>query len=292
MMTDISEVDFLLKKMGELEVQAASLRGQREALNNEGRKWLDRRNSLNSMRRKIQGEINLYRDKRDQVNLAVKSMKKDQEELFSQIYAKKREFTELTKKVNLILSKTDSNGDEINRRIKELDWKIQTNPLTPGEEAEIINRIRRLEEELSIHREALKLENERRRLLSELKGLEDRINTVNGEKAECVDKSRFYHKKMVERIEEANRLKSEGDRAHVKFVEFREAAKEVHSRLLEAATQIRSVNLKIRVIEEENRGKNLEKIVEARSREACEKLKDRRKLTLEEYKILRGKGLV
>ena len=291
-MTNINDIDSLLKKMDVLDVQATSLRNQREALNNELRKWLGRRDSLNLMRRKIWKEISLYKDKRDEINQAVKKLKKDQVNVISQINAGNKQYVDLTKRLNVLLSKTVQNGDDVNRQIKDLDWEIQTNPLTPVEEAEIIDQIRRLEKQLLIHREALNLKNKKSELFSEIEDLKIRRNAIHNEKADYVNKSREYHNKMLERIKEANRLKVEADLAHKKFVEFREAANDIHNKYLEVTTQIKSISLKIREIEESTHRKNLDKMIQVRSKEAYEKLKERKKLTLDEYKILRRKGLV
>ena len=255
------------------------------------KRWSDERNALNLIVREKWKKINLLKTKRDEINQSVKKLKKDEVLILIQLDAKKSRYIDLTKRPNTISYMTRQNEIEIHQQIRDLDWKIQTNPLSRIEEEEIISQIRHLEEQLLINRKALNLKKGKDELFSTIRELSVRSDTIHRKKVDCVKKSQEYHTKMLELIKEVDKVKAEADLAHKKFIKFNNVINDIHGHYLGVTHQIKSITHKIRKIEERTKRKALDLMIEEQSKKAYEKMKQGKKLTLNEYILLRKKGL-
>lgn len=255
------------------------------------KRWSDERNALNLIVREKWKEINLLKNKRDEINQSVKKLKKDEALILIQLDAKKSRYIDLTKRPNTISYTTRQNKIEIHQQIKDLDWKIQTNPLSRIEEEEIISQIRHLEEELLINRKALNLKKEKDELFSTIRELSVRRDTIHRKKVDCVKKSQEYHTKMLELIKEVDKVKAEANLAHKNCIKFNNAVNDIHNHYLGVTHQIKSITHEIRKIEERTKRKDLDLMIEEQSKKAYEKMKQGKKLTFNEYILLRKKGL-
>jgi len=151
--------------------------------------WSDKRNVLNSIVREKWKEINLLKNKRDEINQSVKKLKKDEALFLTQLDAKKSRYIDLTKRSNTISYTTLQNDIELHeQKIKDLDWKIQTTPLSRIEEEEVISQIRHLEEQLLINRKAINLKKEKEELFSTIAELSVHSNTIHKQKVDYVKK--------------------------------------------------------------------------------------------------------
>jgi uncharacterized coiled-coil DUF342 family protein len=204
---------------------------------------------------------------------------------------KKKRNIDLTKSSNIISYALLRNDNEIHKQIKDLDWKIQTTPLSRVKEEEIISQISHLEEQLLMNRKAKKLKKEKDELFSTIKKLSVRRNIIYKQKVDYVKKSQEYHTKMLEKINEVDKVKAEADLAHKNCIKFNTVVNDIHNHYIDVTKQIKSINLKIRKIKESSKRKDLDLMIEEQSKKAHEKMKQRKKLTLTEYKLLRKKGL-
>ena len=174
-----NEINSLLKQIKDLETQALSLKNQREAVHKTLKRWSDERNALNLIVRKKWKEINILKNKRDEINLSVQKLKKNEALILSHLDAKKSRYADLSKRPNLNTYTTLKNEIEIQKKINDLDWKIQTTRFSRIEEEEIIDKIRRLEEQLLLKRKALNLKKEKDDLFSTIKEFSVYINTIH-----------------------------------------------------------------------------------------------------------------
>lgn len=291
-MSDSNDVNILLQKLKELDPQAEVLKEQRDKLNDEANKWADKRDTLNSKHSEVWNEVKLHKNRRDEVNEAVKKLKEQLLEINSQIDAKCGELAELRKRINELLGRTSQSARAVERQLNKLDWEIQTNPLTPAEENELIEQIRLLERQKLVHKEATSLKERLTELRAEIGALTVKNKGMCNQIAELANSSQEHHKKMVEKIVEAKPLKDEADDAHKKYLACNEASNEAHAKYLETINQIRMANAKIKEIEDAAHNKRLNEMVEAMGEAAYQKLKDKKKLTLDEFKLLRQKGLI
>lgn len=291
-MSGINDAKALLKRLKELDLQAESLKGRRDMLNAEAKKWADRRDALNDKNKEARNELRTHRSKRDEANETVKRLKEHQSEIIAQMNVKREEYNVLGEKINKLLGRTSQSASAVKRQIDSLDWKIQTNPLSPTEENEIIDQIRLLEKEKLFHKEAATLKERLTELKVELGVLRIQSNEIHSQITELADRSREHHNKMLEKMGEAKPSIDEANDAHRKYLECERAADEVHRKYLETIEQIKIAEVKIKEIENIEYNKRLNKEAETVSEAAYKKLKDGKNLTLDEFKLLKQKGLI
>lgn len=291
-MSEIDEIKMLQKQCGDLDVQVQVFIEQRDTFNSEAKKWREQRDVLNQENSERWNELKIQKSKRDEVNEVVKRLKEQKTEIIVQLKAKRKEALTLSEKVNKLLGRTARSVGSVKNQIEKLDWEIQTNPLSPTEEKEIIEQIRLLERQLLIQKEATGLKDKLIELKAELGVFSIKHKEISNQISEYINKSQEYHTLMLERMTKVRPFKEKADEAHRKYLECRKTANENHSRYLEAIEQIKILNSKIKEIENtkytERRNKQTETIIEM----ARKKLKDKKKLTLDEFKLLNEKGLV
>lgn len=291
-MSGINDVKALRKMSEELSSQAETLKEQRDSLDSEAKKWLDRRDALNLKNSESWNEVKANKDKRDEMNETVKKLKNHGLEIVAQSKKKREEYFALRERANKLLGRTSQSANSVKHQIDKLDWEIQTNPLSPAEENEIIEQVRLLEKQLLIHKQATGLKDRLMELRAELGVLRIQINETYNQITEFAKRGQEYHKKMLEKIDEIKPLKEEADDAHKRYLECRKAASETHRKYLETVEQIRMLNARIKEIEDAEYSKRLSKQAETAIETAHKKLKDKKKLTLEEFKLLKEKGLI
>ena len=291
-MSDINDVNTLLKKIKGLDPQVELFKEQRDRLNDEAKKWVDRRDALNSKHSEIWNEVKLRKNKRDEINEAVKKLKEQLPEITSQIDTKREELAKLRERINELLGMTSQSASAVERQLNKLDWEIQTNPLTPAEENKLIEQIRLLERQKLVHKEATSLKERLTDLRAEIGALTVKNKGIRNQMAELANSSQEYHEKMIEKIAEAKPLKDEADEVHKKYLTCREVSNEAHAKYIETINQIKIANAKIKDIEDVAHNKRLNEMVETVSEAAYQKLKGKKKLTLDEFKLLRQKGLI
>lgn len=285
-------VDGLLKRIEELESQAIIFKERRNNLNEEAKKWVERRDLLNLEHKKVREEADYFKAQRDQMNQTVKVLKKDRTDVKTQLEVKWEEYEKLKERIENLLSKTSGSQQETERQIKALDWKIQTNPLNKVEETQIINQIKVLEGQSIIHREASSIKEKIMESRTEIDALRIRSNDILKRISEHATKSQEYHNMMLEKIKGAEKIKIEADKAHQEFARYGDEVDTNHTKYSELTRQINEINLKIRELEENTRKKRVNEEIEAHAETAYKKLKEKKKLTFEEFQALMKKGRI
>ena len=285
-------VDDLLRKIEELEVQAKALKEHRDFLDEESKKQAEKRDTLNLEHKKIREEIVYYKSERDQINQKVSELKKERVELKNKIETKQQQYSQTREKVKGLLTKTSTSKGETERQIKALDWKIQTNSLTKTEEDNIINQIKLLEQQHLIQKEASNLKEKAVTSKAEIVALQIRNNDIRDRMSEHVARGQEHHNKMLEKIKEAEEVKDRADKAHQEFIKLREEANTEHAKYSELIRQISEINHEIAMLEESTRKKRENEVIDAQAENAYKKMKEKKKLTFEEFQALMKRGRI
>lgn len=234
-----------------------------------------------------------FRGKRDDLNAEIqfiKTMKEEQRE-------KRADAIEQLKGQRLKI-KTMSTTKEtrslksLEDKIAEIDWIIQTKSHSLEEEKKIVDQVKALEIQLQAHKKIEQLKGKIYSLSTEAQTLKEEIKTDSDKILELAERSQMFHEKLIEGLEKAKTLKMEADENHRKYVENREKAKACHSKFVEKLKQVKALCAVIRQKEEEEKSRhqaNLKKKVED---EALEKLKQGKKLSFDEFKILTEQGKI
>ncbi|MEM2921005.1 MAG: hypothetical protein QXF26_01660 [Candidatus Bathyarchaeia archaeon] len=285
----------LSDRLEELDELFAELEAQRALIDNlrkEARTWKARRDGLNAKNRKIWQEVKELRNKRDGFNEEIKKLKEEKARIYEQTNMKREELEVLRRKMNVLLGKTSLSKIGVIKRIHELDWEIQTNPLTLLEEKAIIEQIKELEEQAVIHKEAGKVRDRILELRAELVSMRLSASRIQEKVTQLVQQSQSCHEEMVAKAKQTEEVKAQADEAHRQYMQILLQLEEAEKISAELYGRIQAIRDAIKKDEQDEAKRRLEKLIVAESEAALRKLKERKKVTLEEFKILKSKGLI
>ncbi|MEM2394354.1 MAG: hypothetical protein QXW82_03590 [Candidatus Bathyarchaeia archaeon] len=281
-----------LKRIEELTSERALLQDQKRRLEAEAEAIAEKRNKLNEALKNLRVEILETRKVRNNINLKVKELKEQKEEIKREKDRKIEELKILMREMeDLEKRKPNKNPQMLEREVKSLEWKIQTTPLSLQDEKKLIERVKQLETQLNIYRKIEQLAQKSLELKAEIKAMQARIKRYGEEISEKAKESQEFHEKMLEKINEAEKLKAEADHLHQLFLQYKEKIRPVQSEIDRISNEIRQLRVEILAEAEEERKKREEEFLADIERQAREKLRRGEKLTLEEFKLLMEKGI-
>ncbi len=282
----------LQKKLDAIEAQATSLKEILSALHIEVEKWASKRRSLNDACKTIGGEIRHLQLERDRLRQKIKGLEHKRDDLRAELKEKHREYDVEQNKTMSLTYRTVRSKDAVRRQIDELEWKIQTTPLPIREEAQIINQIKTLEQEALIHQEISVLK-------KSVRSIRRAITTIKLQSEEITTQIDVYtterqknHVQLMAKIKELKIVKSAADDAHQRFLEYLKEVKEAQSKYVTSINQLRELSSQIKKTEEAKRKLAADAELEARRKTATAKLKQKKKMSFQEFKALSDKGLV
>lgn len=292
---DQDRTSVLLERIRELEAEAAALKERRDILNGKAREWAEKRDQLNSQRREAWKRVMGLKEERDGFNRMLREVKEGLRRLRDGGAGLREKHETLMMKVASLRRRVLYSEEETKKQVESLDWRIQTTPMSPAEEGAIIGQIKNLEQELIIHREIRKTEEEiaeaKRQIgLLKARGYEDRRKM-----ADFVAKGQECHIKMVDEIKMADALKEAADRAHQEYLRCLKEADQNHARYREVMGRVIEAEEEVSKLVGESRRRLVQQAAEAQERAseaAYRKFKEGKKLTMGELKLLMEKGLV
>lgn len=283
----------LRRRVADLEREASALRAELEVLEREARKLAEGRDHINSRVRELKLEAIKFKSERDALNEELKSLN-------AIIYGLKREynerihaFRELGQKIREHLgNKPPRDEESLMREIAEIDWKIQTTPLSLEEERKLIERVKSLESQLSFYRKLNSMIAERESLRRRLDEIRGEIASLKERVVEAAAKGRSFHERMIECFKRADELRAEADKIHEEYRAVKEKANALRLRYRGLLNQISAIKSLIHEEEERKRAKAISALKERVEKEALEKLKRGEKISFEEFKILAEQGKI
>ncbi|MBS7643479.1 hypothetical protein KEJ26_02700 [Candidatus Bathyarchaeota archaeon] len=286
-------IEDLLKKLNELEMQAAYLRNRREIFNDEARRWIEKRNKLSEEARRLREEAAKLKTRRDNLNRKVHELKKLWEKAECDLEVKIAETSKLRENLKLLQDQVSCKESAVRRQLQALNWKLQTTPLTLSEEKLVVSQVKTLETQLVTYVQLRKIENRLIECRAEIEAAKARIKSLREQLSVYVKESQACHTRMVEFLQRSDIIKLEANNAHKAFLEIKQRADEVHQAYVKTRSQVMDVERQIKQIVDKVKVEQIKKAAEALDKlrkDASEKLKRGEKLTFEEFKLLFGEG--
>jgi len=275
------------KRIEELNRELYEIDAEQDRLKAEAIEWERKRDSIHKKIGELRLEVKGLKDKRDALNEEVKRLKSLRNEAKGRYREKILRIQDLRQRLREIKAKRPSrSAQDLEMEIKEIDWRIQTNPLPLDEEKRLVEQVRSLESQLKIQMEIKSLGDEIAGLKNDMKSLEAEISTHHEKVLNIAKQSQEAHLSVIEKLDKIRDLKAEADEMHKKYLESREKVRELHSRYKEILDQVRSLKKVIREKEEKEKAKRLSELRKKVEKEALDKLRRGEKLTFEEFKVL------
>ncbi len=282
-------------QLAEMNRLAETLRDKRDELNTEAQKLVKERDRLNAQVAEWLTKAREHREKRDEYNQKVADFKIKRDDVYSKIKEKVDERQGNEDEVEEIQKKNSAPAHVLRRKIRELDWSLQTQVLDLKREREIIENIAELEVELKVAEEAASKRKENAKAQTEIEDFRLLMNAHHNSVLEFARLSQEENQQMIEAYAEVDALRKRADEAHRRYLETRREADETHRRFIEAKqenSRLRKELGEIRVRRRVEKIQELEERLEEKTATALEKFKRGEKLTMEEFSLLMKRGLL
>jgi uncharacterized coiled-coil DUF342 family protein len=279
-------------RKGDLKDKSEEYKNKRNEFNLEASKCATKRNELNKRTKELIEEAQQLKKLRDENNEQVAQSKLKRDELNDQANKIYAEIDKIRKGLNL--------GDgpslkELKKQIDALEFKQQTEVMTPAKERELVDNITKLTDELKRKKQQLEGNTELKTFLEQAQALRDEALVHHNKVKEFADAAQQYHDKMIVIFKEADSIRAESDAAHKEFVKAQEAADEQHRQFIQTQKEIREINKVIIGLKRKTKESKDESIREQAKKEAEEvyaQFKLGEKLNTEDLMLLQRSGLL
>jgi len=282
-------------KLAEISKLTETLREKRDELNTSVQELAKERDRLNALVAEWLVKAREHRDKRDEYNRKVAELKQKRDEVHQQLQEKIGAREESEDAAQRIQKDISAPAHVLRRKIRDLDWTLQTSVLELKQEREIIEQIAELEAELKVAEDALEKQKESARTRTEIDDLRLLMNAHHTTVLEFARLSQEENQQMIEAYAEVDALRKQADDAHRKYLEIRREADEMHQRFIEARQEngrLKKEISEVRIRHRVEKLHELEERLEQKASEALEKFKRGNRLTMEEFSILMKRGLL
>lgn len=279
-------------RKGDLKNKSEEYKEKRNQFNLEASKCATKRNELNKRTKELIDEAQQLKKLRDENNEQVALSKIKRDELNDQANKIYAEIDKIRKSLNL--------GDgpslkELKKQVDALEFKQQTEVMTPAKERELVDNITKLTDELKHKKQQLEGNTELKTLLEQAQILRDEALVYHNKVKEFADAAQQYHDKMIVVFKDADTIRAESDAAHKEFVKAQEAADEQHRLFIQTQKEIREINKLIIGLKRKTKDSKDESIREQAKKEAEEvyaQFKLGEKLNTEDLMLLQRSGLL
>jgi uncharacterized coiled-coil DUF342 family protein len=282
----------LFKQISALRESNVRLLEQREALNRKARELLDQRNKLNEEFKRLVGEVRNLKAGRDELNRKVKELKASRDIAREAADAERERLEKLKDRSVKLSERMNGNPRKAVEEFNRLEWKIQTTPLTPKAEKELIKRLKELEAQVMVAKKADDLRYKIVGTKATIGGRRIQAQSLHEQMTKIVEESEVIHKKLVEVAASASAVKTEADKAHAGFVEAFRGADDAHKQYVTNLVRIRDLRQQISQSGQLSKLRKAQDVREKLERSGAEKLEQGKRLSLEEFKALMEKGAI
>jgi uncharacterized coiled-coil DUF342 family protein len=275
------------EKIEELNKQLNQLRQERDQLNLEAKKWVEKRDQSNHQIKQLQTEAKAIKAKRDEINLHVQILKAAREKAKTKRQEKHEQAVKLMEKMKPLADRKSANRyQELEKRIQDIDWTIQTSSLPVQEEKELVEKVKELETQKTSHKRFLKLKDKLVEAEIEAKAFGTQARLKHDELSELAKQSQDAHTRFLDVVNRIKPLRQSADEAHQKHLELRQKANTTHEKYVETQRQIKALNEELADKEKQQYAKKGQALKDEAKAKAREKMKRGEKLTFDEFKLL------
>lgn len=281
-----SSPDLLYSELEKLKNDNIGKKREISSLRSEIETLLKERDLLNAEVKKIADEVKPLRNKRDSLNSRVKEFKIKRDELRVSATKKRQALSQLLEQAQKSSGKVPGNMSDLTKQITRLEWEIQTNPLDPKTEMNMITKIAELEKHLAKHKVLKGVRDRLLRLRMEVGTLRIQAQSTHQELTKYAEESEKVHKEMVEKVRILSEKKKEADGKHGAFLEKNKQRNEAITTLRNNISRIELVRNQIGDVKTSGKTEKAEKVKSQYKEAAEEKMRTGGKLSFEEFQAL------
>jgi phosphoserine phosphatase len=247
------------------------------------------RDEGNEKCKKLSHEARQLREKRDKLNVKISSLKDKRKKLNEKIKTKSgaiKDSKEKRDKLNRSARGTDTSlSSKFDSSLVELLQK----DISLEKEIKLFNSIFKLMERLEAAKEATEFHKKVVSTYEEIKGLDEKADTLSSEIRQLADGSEEYHLKALEIYKKVDETRKEADESHKKLLEKYETLNPLRDRLTSLRVELEKIQEDMSPYAEEMdkiRAKREEEKKAIRATEAKEKLKSSKRISFEDFRAI------
>ncbi len=239
---------------------------------------------------KLIQEVKNSKNKRNQFTKKVKESKSHRQDFASVL---KNKIDELKKLKSELKSTSDGKGKPdpfaIKKDIERLESKIETEVMSFDAEKKIMKEINRLKKDFDSSKETITVWKKVRSLSKELDQLRKESNDSHRLVQDHAKHSQVMHETMITNSKKIDDLKKKEEEAYQKFFEFKQKFNHVNDQLKEKLNELKLVNKqvdRVKTDSKKQKRKNENILLKDRESEINEKIKNKEKITTEDFLAL------
>ncbi|MEM2369440.1 MAG: hypothetical protein QXH51_00810 [Candidatus Bathyarchaeia archaeon] len=179
---------------------------------------------------------------------------------------------------------------KLETEISNLEWTIQTTPLSLTEEKRIIAKIKSLEEQLYFYRELNSMRDEVQTIKKNIEEIKEKINSCVNAIAEKISERQKLRGGLAKILGEINEIKLELEKINREYYDKRDRVSELRSKHKDLISQIIAIKKGIKEEKEKRKIDRESALKEKIKKEVLEKIESGKKVSFEEFKVFLEEG--
>lgn len=286
-----TSVESLYKEMSDLRTQNANKKDEISALREKVETAVKERDSLNDEVRTLSNNVRGLKQKRDALNAKVRELKQKRDEARAAAAEKRTALSKLLEQAGQISEQLQGNMSELSKQMKRLEWYVQTTPLDPKSERNMVARIGELEAKLVKHKGLRKVRDKLLQLKVEVAALRMQAQSCHEQLTHLAEESETIHAEMQGFVKELSVKKKQADQKHTEYLEQTKQRFEAITTLRRNSARIEEIRSQIGEVSVSSRSQKAEKVRSKYKEAANEKMRTGGKLSFEEFQALMGDSL-
>jgi uncharacterized coiled-coil DUF342 family protein len=284
-------VEHLYRELEVLKTQNISKKTEISLLRKQTDETMRERDAFNAEVKELSARVRELKSERDSLNAKVRELKQKRDELRAAASQKREVLSKLLEQAGQISEELQGSMSDLSKQIKRLEWYIQTNPLDPKTERNVVAKIGELEASLAKHKGLRNVRDKLLRLKVEVAALRMQAQSTHEKLTSIAEESEKLHNAMQEVVKVLTPKREEADGKHAEYLEQSKQRHDAISTLKKNLTRIDEIRSQIGEVKGTSRIEKAERLKSKYKEAANEKLRTGGKLSFEEFQALMGDTL-
>jgi len=288
----MNQNESLKAQVKDLEIQQTTLSEVMVQITLDCEHWVAKRNQLNQQCKTLRQEIHSYKTLRNQINDQIKQLKTLRTQYKEQLYTIQQQYQTQEQILATQQQKVTSSPSEVQQEIQRLEWNIQTSPYSASQERAIINRITALEQEARFHHTItchIERQKQQKQMITQLT---TQITEIHAKIQHLAQNSQNNHNLMLTKINQLKQTQEAADHAHQTVLTHRTNLQKHHAQSTALDDEIHLLIQKIDQNRHDDVNTSLHTHLTSKGSEAKKKIKAQKKISFNEFKVLKEKGYI
>jgi uncharacterized coiled-coil DUF342 family protein len=288
----MNQNEILNTQVKDLQTQQNALAEEINQIALDSEHWVSKRGQLNQLCKTLRKDINTNNLLRDQFNDQIKQLKTRREKIKERLHALQQQYHIQQGILTTQQQKVTSSPSEVQQEIQRLEWSIQTSPYSASQEQAIINRITALEREAQFHQTLNRQRESQKQQKETMMQLTTRIKEIYSKIQQLAQNSQNHHTLMLTYINQLKHTQEAADHAHHNVLTQRTNLQKHQAQYTALDHKIQTLLQQIHQNRNEDITASLHTQLTSKGSEAKKKIKTQKKISFNEFKVLKEKGYI